>query len=93
VNVLEQSVHAGGGSKPFGELTLEDVTARADELRSVSGSGPMARVIPVAQAWRELARTMEQRGAATVAELGEDEATARAGRLWVVPPGGSLLPG
>jgi hypothetical protein len=34
---------------------------------------------------------MEQRGAATVAQLGEDEAAARAERLWIVPPGGSLL--
>jgi hypothetical protein len=93
VSVLEQIVHAGGGSKPFGELTLDDVKARADELRSVSGVGPTVRVVPVAHAWGELARTMEQNGAGTVAELGEDAVGSRAERLWIVPPGGSLLPG
>jgi hypothetical protein len=93
VNVLEQTVHAEGGPKAFGALTLEDVKARADELRSVAGFGPTVRVVPVAQAWGELARTMEQQGAATVAQLGEAEAAARAERLWIVPPGGSLLPG
>jgi hypothetical protein len=36
---------------------------------------------------------MEQQGAGTVAELGESEAQARAERLWIVPPGGSLLRG
>jgi hypothetical protein len=93
VSVLEQKVHAAGGSKAFGALTLEDVRARADELRSVAGFGPTVRVVPVAQAWGELARTMEQHGAATVADLGESEAQARAERLWIVPPGGSLLRG
>jgi hypothetical protein len=92
VSVLDQKVHAGGRSKACGELTLDDVRARADELRSVSGFGPTARVIPVAQAWGELARTMEQQGAATVAELGEAEVAARAERLWIVPPRGSLFP-
>ncbi len=93
VSVLDQRVHAGGRSKRFGELTLEDVSARADELRSVGGWGPTVKVVPVAQAWAELARTMAGRGAATVADLGEEEAAARAERLWVIPPGGSLLPG
>ena len=93
MSVLDQRVHAGGRSKRFGELTLEDVSARADELRSVGGWGPTVKVVPVAQAWAELARTMESRGAATVADLGEEEAAARAERLWIIPPGGSLLPG
>lgn len=93
MSVLEQSVHAGGRSKAFGELTLEDVRARADELRSVAGWGPTARVVPVAHAWAELARTMSQTGAATVADLGEAAVSERAERLWVVPPGGTLLPG
>jgi hypothetical protein len=35
---------------------------------------------------------MRAAGAATVADLGEAAATERAERLWVVPPGGSLLP-
>jgi len=93
VSVLERQVHAGGRSKPYGELTAADVRARADELRSVGGWGPTARVVPVALAWAELARTMERDGVATIADLGEDEAAVRAERLWVVPPGGSLFPG
>lgn len=93
MSVLDQRVHAGGRSKAFGELTLEDVKARADELRSVAGFGPTVRVVPVAHAWGELARTMQQHGAERVADLGEEAAAARAERLWIVPPGGSLLSG
>ena len=45
----------------------------------------------MAQAWRELADELAQAGAATVADLGGERAAALAERLWVVPPGGSLL--
>jgi hypothetical protein len=83
-------VSVGGAEKPFGELTLADVRARADELRAAAGWGPTARVAPVARAWGDLARAMEAGGADAVAGLGS-EAEAMAERLWVVPPGGSLL--
>lgn len=92
MTVLEQPVFAGGRSKPFGELTRDEVQARADELRAAGGAGPMTRVIPVAMAWSELARAMEREGASSVAELGEEALDARAQRLWIVPPGGTLLP-
>jgi hypothetical protein len=49
-------------------------------------------VLPVALAWAELARTMDHEGARTVGELGEATLAERAERLWIVPPGGSLLP-
>jgi hypothetical protein len=88
--VFGRPVAAGGAEKPFGELTLADVRARAAELRAAAGWGPTARVAPVARAWADLARAMEAAGAARVADLGA-EAEAMAGRLWVVPPGGSLL--
>jgi hypothetical protein len=92
VSALDQMIHAKGGAKPFREFTVEDVTARADELGAASSAGgPAVRIIPVAQAWGELARTMGEQGAATVEELGESAATERAERLWVIPPGGSLL--
>ena len=87
---LGRPVSVGGAEKPFGELTLADVRARADELRAAAGWGPTARVAPVARAWADLARAMEAAAAAVVADLG-GEAEAMAGRLWVVPPGGSLL--
>ncbi len=64
--VLATRVHADGGSKPFSELTVEDVKARGEELRQAAGWGPTARVGPVAMAWNELARLMQAEGAATV---------------------------
>jgi hypothetical protein len=88
---LARPVHAAGGDKPFGEFTLADVNARADELRAATGWGPTTRVAAVARGWSELARAMQSAGAATVAELGAEVAGEFARRLWVVPPGGSLL--
>jgi hypothetical protein len=89
--VLAESVYAGGRSKPFGELTVEEVRARADELRGVAGFGPTARVAPVAMAWGELGRTMQSQGAERVQDLDPAAVAERAEALWVVPPGGSLL--
>ena len=89
---LNSLVYARGASRPFGELTQEDVLIRADELRSAVGFGPTARIAPVAQAWRELAVRMQAAGAATVAELPAEFVTEMAPRLWVLPPGGSLIP-
>ena len=91
MSVLDQSVFSDGRTKRFGELTAEEVAARAAELRMGGGAGPLTRVVPVAMAWAELARAMQSAGARTVGDLGEAEATARAERLWVIPPGGSLL--
>jgi hypothetical protein len=78
------------GAKPFGEFTLADVRARSSELSSVVGFGT-ARVAGIARGWAELARAMESTGAATVADLGPEPGAEFARRLWVVPPGGSLL--
>ena len=89
--ILAEQVFAGGRSKPFGELTRAEVEERAAELRSATGWGPTARVGSVAAAWRELANLMAERGAETVGELPGEELEARAGKLWVVPPGGTLL--
>ena len=89
--VLAEQVFAGGRSKPFAELTAGEVQARAAELKAATGWGPTAKVASVAMAWAELARLMEQSGAETVAELEPDEVARRAEKLWVVPPGGSLL--
>ena len=89
--VLAERVFAGGESKPFGAMTLGEVRARADELKAATGWGPTAKVGSVARAWSELARVMDEAGAATVAELDPAVVAERAERLWVVPPGGSLL--
>jgi hypothetical protein len=90
-DLFARPVHAGGADKRFGELTVGDVRAHAAELRSAAGWGPTARIATVAQAWRELAEHMAQSSAETVADLGAPTAAEFAERLWVLPPGGSLL--
>ena len=89
--VLAEPVFGGGRSKPFAEMTTEEVRLRADELRSAAGWGPTARVASVAQAWSLFARLIEESGAVTVADVDRDAVSEHAERLWVVPPGGSLL--
>jgi hypothetical protein len=89
--VLAERVFAGGRSKPFREVTADEVRARAEELRSATGWGPTAKVAAVARAWAELARLMDETRAGTVADLDRDAVAERAERLWLVPPGGSLL--
>jgi hypothetical protein len=88
---LQQLVYADGVYKPFGEFTLAEVEARARELSEAVGWGPTARIAGVARGWSELARAMSAAGAPRVAELGVQPATEFARKLWVVPPGGSLL--
>ena len=90
-SVLAERVYAGGQTKAFGELTADEVRARADELRSATGWGPTAKVAGVAMAWAELSRLMDSAQARTVGELDPELVAERAERLWVVPPGGSLL--
>jgi hypothetical protein len=90
--ILATTVYVDGANRPFGELTLEHARGRADELRAATGWGPTARVAPVARAWRELTMALEQHGVATVGELPPETVADLAPKLWVVPPGGSLLP-
>jgi hypothetical protein len=89
--LLGQSVHVDGADRPFGEVTAEQARIHADRLRAATGWGPMARVAPVAMAWRELSLALQQAGAARVSDLPGERVTELAPRLWVVPPGGSLL--
>lgn len=91
--ILATSVHTDGGAKPFGDLRLADVQARAQELRDATGWGPTARIASVARAWGELGRAMEAAGAAQVRELEPGAVAEQAQKLWIVPPGGSLLAG
>ena len=90
--VLATSVYCDGRDRPFGELTADQVAARAAELRAATGLGHRSRVSAVAAAWDLLASAMRERGAATVAELDPETVSERAEALWIVPPGGSLLP-
>ena len=90
-DLLARQVYVGDGYKPFGELTAQDARALAEQFSGLSGGGLEQKVAPVGRAWRELADTIEQQGAATVAELGAEEAARRAEQLRVVPPGGAWL--
>jgi len=85
--LLVQPVYIRGANRPFGELTLDDVRERADELRAATGWGPTARVAPVARAWRELSMEMERAGAGTVADLDAEVLDGIGPKLWVVMPG------
>jgi hypothetical protein len=87
--ILSQTVFIGGGNVPFGELTEDQVRARATELRAATGWGPTARVAPVAMAWATLAKAMQDAGAATVSVLAPELVAELAPRLWVVLPGGA----
>ncbi len=88
---LTRTIFLNGGYKPFGQFTLADAQARAAELTEATGWGPTARVASVARGWSELARAMASAGAETVAGLDPEQAADFARRLWVVPPGGSLI--
>lgn len=85
--ILDQQIFIAGANRPFGSLTLDDVRARADELRAAVGWGPTARVAPVAQAWRELALAMARERATVVAEVEPASLIELAPRLWVTLPG------
>jgi len=78
-----------GSNQPFGQLTVDEVRERADELRAAVGWGPTARVAPVARAWRQLAIEMERAGVQTVGELTPQTLRALAPELWVELPGQS----
>ena len=89
--ILAERVAMGDGSKPFGEFTPADATAQGERLAEVAGFGTEQRVQPVANAWRTLAKVMDREAAATVADLDPETVAKQAERVWVVPPGGSLL--
>jgi hypothetical protein len=89
--ILATTVFIDGANRPFGELTVPQARERADELRSAVGFGPTVRIAPVARAWRELTMALERAGVGSVAELEPATVMELAPKLWVVPPGGSLL--
>ncbi len=91
-SALASAIAVGGTSKPFGELTVDEVRAHAAALGEATGFGHRSRVGAVAAAWREFARLMDERGAERVEDVSADLLETFAERLWVIPPGGSLLP-
>ena len=91
-HALAADVFAGGAYRPFAELSAADADALAAELGPAREYGHGSRVAAVALAWRELAALMRKRGAARVTDLDDESVKRFAERLWIVPPGGSLLP-
>ncbi len=83
--MLDRPVHVPGGNKRFGELTREEVANRAQELKEATGWGPTMRVAPVARAWADLARAMEEVQAHSVADLDPETLDALAEPLWISP--------
>ncbi len=90
--LLAAEVASGGERRRFGELSLAEVEQRVEELSAATGFGHRSRVGAVAAAWRTLAARMRATGAATVGELDRAELERLPETLWVLPPGGSLLP-
>ena len=60
-------------TSPSREMTVDEVEARAAELRGAAGFGPMQRMAAVASVWEGLAAAMRTAGAGTVADLDRDE--------------------
>ncbi len=89
--VLSTPIAIDGAQQAFGTLTREQVHARAAELKAAVGFGPTIRVAPVARAWRELEIALDRAGVGAVAELDAASILELAPKLWVLPPGGSLL--
>ena len=88
---LRREVYVNGEYRPFGELTAFDARALAAQLRGISGGGLDAKVGPVRTGWTELAERLDAESG-TVSALPPEEAARFAERLWVTPPGGTLLP-
>lgn len=90
-DLLQRQVYMGDAYKPFGEVTAEDARAQAAKLRGITGGGLDAKVMPVRTGWLELAELLDSPGA-TVSDLDPETAAKFAERVWVIPPGGTLLP-
>ncbi len=87
---LPRPIHIGGVNKTFGEVTLEDARAQATELKGVAGWG-MSRVLPVARAWQDMVRVMEESQAGQVDQLDAATIDSMARKLWILPPKGDSL--
>jgi Fe-Mn family superoxide dismutase len=85
-DTLMRTVSISGRMVPFGEITLEDARTQSAELGALAGWGPMAKVGTVARAWGDLAKNIEGRGAACVAELDPGMVKKMAMDLWIIPP-------
>lgn len=91
-DILDIIVHVGGVNKKFGEITEKDARTHGAQLKSMTGWGPTARVGTIARAWNGYATALKEGGFETAADLDDETLRKWAGDVWVVPPGGSLIP-
>jgi Fe-Mn family superoxide dismutase len=84
--ILEREVSISGKMVPFGAIDVEAARTQSAELGALAGWGPMAKVGSIARAWGELAKNLEGRGAATVADLEPGMIKKAAEDLWVIAP-------
>ncbi len=87
---LPRPIHIGGVNKTFGEVTITDARTQASELKGVAGWG-MSRVMPVARAWADLVRMMEQHQVERVDQLDAASVETMARKLWIISPKGDSL--
>ena len=85
-HILERTVSITGKMVAFGAIDVEAARTQASELGALTGWGPMAKVGSIARAWTELAKNLEGRGAATVADLEPGMIKKAAEDLWVIAP-------
>ena len=84
--VLERQVSISGRLVPFGQVDVDAAKTQSSELGALAGWGPTAKVGSIARAWGELAKTLEARAAATVADLEPGMIKKVAEELWIIPP-------
>jgi len=84
--ILERTVSISGKMVAFGTIDVDAARTQSSELGALAGWGPMAKVGSIARAWGELAKNLEGRGAATVADLDPGMIKKAAEDLWVIAP-------
>ena len=85
------TVNVDGADRPFAEMSADDARRQAARLKEAGTWGPLQRVAKVAFAWGELARLMDERGAALVGDLPDEEVLTFAERVWVLSPEEGLI--
>ncbi|MFP5362377.1 MAG: superoxide dismutase [Thermoleophilia bacterium] len=90
-DILERLVTVCSKQRRFGEVTMPEARQHSTELKALAGWGPMAKVGAVARGWGDLAVTMQERRAETVADLDPGIVEKAAIELWIVPPERSMV--
>ena len=84
--ILARTVSISGKMVAFGEIDVDLARTQHSELGALAGWGPMAKVGTIARAWGDLAKNLEGRGAANVADLDPGLIKKSALELWIIPP-------